>query len=92
MSLAKWITWRAAPGETFEVHGYRVTPQIQTLQVTLPVGGFVWSRPTAILVHKERQAEWIPIMDRTRVAQLFIFLGAIILYLRLRQIYTKDPT
>jgi hypothetical protein len=49
-----------------------VTPQFQALIVRLPIGGFVWNRPTAILVEQGGQAKHIPIRDISRITQLWL--------------------
>ena len=51
-----------------------VTPQSQAVMVRLPFGGFVWSRPTAVLVTENNQTITIPISDPTRLA-LWMFTG-----------------
>jgi hypothetical protein len=38
--------------------------------VRLPKGGFVWNRPTAVLVEQDGQARRIPIVDVTRILQV----------------------
>jgi hypothetical protein len=51
-----------------------VTPQSQALTVRWPRGGWVWNRPTAVLVERggeERKS--IPIVDVTRAAQLGLY-------------------
>ena len=47
-----------------------VTAQTQVLTVRLPVGGFVWNRPVAVLVERDGRIERIPIVDITRLGQL----------------------
>jgi hypothetical protein len=47
-----------------------VTPQFQALIVRLPIGGFVWNRPTAVLVEQGGQIKRLPIRDITRITQL----------------------
>lgn len=82
MSQSKLISWQTLSGDTTTVQGYRVTPQVQSLQLNLPFGGFVWSRPVALVVEREGVRERIPIIDVTRVAQLFIYASAIVLVWR----------
>ncbi len=47
-----------------------VTPESQALVLRLPFGGFVWNRPTAVLLETEGERQHIPIVDVTRIAQL----------------------
>ena len=84
MSLNKMVKWQTINAEATSAHGYRVTPQLQSLQVTLPIGGLLWSRPVAILVQKDDLQHRIPIVDATRVAQLMIYAFAIVMLLRSR--------
>ena len=57
-------------GQPVIVGNIRVTPQSQAIIVRLPIGGFVWNRPTALLVEQDGQAKRIPIRDLTRILQL----------------------
>jgi hypothetical protein len=61
---------REAPAEPVTVGGLTVTPQSRALVVRLPQGGFVWNRPTAVLVEHDGQARRIPIVDVTRIVQV----------------------
>jgi hypothetical protein len=51
----------------------RVTPQAQAFSVRFPFGGFVWNRPTAVLVERDDLTQRIPIVDVTRAAQIALF-------------------
>jgi hypothetical protein len=65
------IAWaREASAAPVTVDNVTVTPRSRTLVVRLPKGGFVWSRPTAVVVEQDGQARRIPIIDLTRVAQV----------------------
>ena len=57
-------------GQPVIVGDISVTPQSQAIIVRLPIGGFVWNRPTALLVEQDGQAKRIPIRDLTRILQL----------------------
>ncbi len=54
-----------------------VTPQFQALIVRLPIGGFVWNRPTAILVEQGGQAKHIPIRGTSAVSLNCGFLASV---------------
>ena len=58
-----------------------VTPQFQALVVRLPIGGFVWKRPTAILVEQGDQAKWLPVTDITRILQLWLLGFSLVLFI-----------
>lgn len=59
-------------GQPVTVGDIIVTPQFQALIVRLPIGGFVWNRPTAILVEQGGQTKRFPIRDITRTLQLWL--------------------
>ena len=68
----------------------RVTPQAQAFSVRFPFGGFVWNRPTAVLVERDDVTQRIPIVDVTRVAQVVLFglvvtISVLITLLAMRQ-------
>lgn len=54
-------------GQSVTVGEVTVTPLSQALVIQLPFGGFVWNRPTAILVDQHGRTERIPVMNVTRV-------------------------
>jgi hypothetical protein len=64
------IQCQTVSGEQVTVGDVTLTPQSQALTVRWPNGGFVWNRPTAVLVERGGQTERVPIVDVTRVAQL----------------------
>jgi hypothetical protein len=65
--------WRGASAGPVTVGNITVTPQSKALIVRLPKGGFVWNRPTAVLVERDGQARRIPIVDVTRILQVGLF-------------------
>jgi len=66
-------------GQPVTVGDITVTPQFQSLVLRLPSGGFVWNRPTAILVEQDGQAERVPIRDITRIIQLWLLGFSLVL-------------
>jgi hypothetical protein len=52
--------------------------QSRALIIRLPFGGFVWNRPTAVLVEENGQTKRIPIVDATRLAQVGVFALALV--------------
>ena len=56
-----------------------VTPQSQALIVRLPSGGFVWNRPTAIVVEQDGTMQRFPIRDRSRLLQLGLLASSLVL-------------
>jgi len=57
-------------GKPVIVGDISLIPQSQAIIVRLPIGGFVWNRPTDLLVEQGGQAKRIPIRDLTRILQL----------------------
>jgi hypothetical protein len=64
-----FVAARGASAESVTAHHVTVTPQSRTLIVRLPNGGFVWNRPTAVLVEQDGRVRRIPIVDFTRILQ-----------------------
>ena len=51
----------------------RITPQAQAFSLRLPFGGFVWNRPTAVLVERDDMTQRIALIDVTRLMQIVLF-------------------
>ena len=66
------VQWQTVSGNPVTMGDVRVTPQSQSLAVRLPLGGFVWNRPVAVLVERggSLAVERIPVVDVTRLIQL----------------------
>ena len=45
----------------------------QVLRVRWPQGGLVWNRPLTVTVERDGQAERVPIVDVTRLAQAVLY-------------------
>lgn len=71
--LQEKFKWQTESGETVSVGDMAVTPQSQALTVRWPRGGWVWNRPTAVLVERGEKTKRIPIVDVTRAAQLALY-------------------
>lgn len=61
------VHWHKASGEPVMVGAVTMIPQSQALIVRLPCGGFVWNRPTALLVEQGGRTERLPIVDVTHL-------------------------
>jgi hypothetical protein len=70
MQLKDLFQVQTVSSQKVAVGSITVTPQSQALIVRLPIGGFVWNRPTAIVVERDRVAKRFPIRDSTRLLQL----------------------
>jgi hypothetical protein len=67
------IAWTRVSTEPVTVGDVTVTPRARALVVRLPRGGFVWNRPTAVMVERAGQVKRIPVIDVTRILQLGLF-------------------
>ena len=70
MSKQPVVQLRTRAGRPVTTNGVTVTPLSKALTVRLPMGGFAWNRPIAVLVERDGHRERIPILDVTRIAQL----------------------
>ena len=71
--LSDYIRLETTSAEPIVVGNTRITPQAQAFSLRFPFGGFVWNRPTAVLVERDGETRRIPIVDATRVAQIVLF-------------------
>jgi hypothetical protein len=79
MRLKDVFQVQTVSGQPVTVESVTVTPQSQALIVRLPIGGFVWNRPTAILVERDETAKRFPIVDVTRILQLWLLGFSLVL-------------
>ena len=70
MRLNDLFQVQTVSGQPVTVGSITVTPQSQALIVRLPMGGFVWNRPSAIVVEQDGAMKRFPIRDSTRLLQL----------------------
>ncbi len=71
--LTDFVQLQNTSAEPIVVGDTRVTPQAQSFTIRFPFGGFVWNRPTAVLVERAGETQRIPIVNVTRVAQVALF-------------------
>lgn len=62
------LQWQTHTGEPWTVDERTLTPESQALVVRFPYGGFVWNRPSAVLVNENGATRRLPIVDVTRLA------------------------
>ena len=63
------IERRTTSGQTIVAGDVRVTTQSRVVSVRLPLGAFVWHRPTAVVIERAGVVERRRIVDVTRIAQ-----------------------
>ena len=72
---------RTNAGRAVTVGEFTITPISQALTVRFPFGGFVWNRPVTIEVERAGHVKCIPIVDVTRLAQIGVLVGTLVLAL-----------
>jgi hypothetical protein len=80
MAFKDMVASEVVLGEPVTVGEVTIRPQSQVISLRWPRGGWIWRRPTAILVERGDQVEHVPILDITRVA-LWGLLGYALLFL-----------
>lgn len=66
-------------GNPVVVGDVTITPQSRALMFRSRFGGFVWNRPTAVLVERAGKTERLPIVDVTRAVLLgLVGLGLLV--------------
>ncbi len=73
------VSWDTQTGAPIQIDDVTIKPQSQYLQIKLPFGGFVWQRPSNIIVERDGRVEQIPVPDVTRLA-LWSLAGLTILF------------
>ncbi len=71
--FSDFIRLENTSAEPIVVGDTKITPQAQAFSVRFPFGGFVWNRPTAVLVERDDGTQRIPIVNVTRLAQIALF-------------------
>ena len=65
---------------------HTLIPESQALIIRFTFGGFVWQRPTAVLMQNGTQTERHPIVDVTRLAMVSVMATSLLIPLLLRLI------
>lgn len=58
---------------------HKVVLEARSMTMRWSFGWFVWNRPIAIIVEQDDEKNRIPIIDTTRLIQLSLVVGALIL-------------
>jgi hypothetical protein len=82
--MATLIERRTTSGPAIVVGNVRATPQARAVIVRLPFGGFVWHRPTSVVIERDGRVERKSIVDVTRIAQLTLWASAVAVFLAVR--------
>lgn len=83
-NLTDFIEWKTVQGTAVSTPHHTLIPESQALIIKFPYGGFVWQRPTAVLVQKGEQTQRYPITDVTRLATWSVLAASLLVTLILR--------
>lgn len=93
MQLKDLFRWQTTSSQPVVVDDITLTLQSRVVSLHLLAGGFVWSRPTAVLVGRNGQVVYLPIVDTTRLLQLgFIGLSLAITFAIVRLVTFTQRT
>ncbi len=86
-NISDFIQQKTVQGTAVHTPNHTLIPESKTVSIRFPYGGFVWQRPTAVLIQENNQTRRIPITDVTRIAtwSLLGFSLLILLLYPLRQ-------
>lgn len=82
-NLTDFIQLKTVQGTAVYTPYHTLIPESQALIIKFPYGGFVWQRPTAVLVQKDEQIQRHPITDVTRLATWSVAAASVLLPLLL---------
>ena len=81
--LTEFIEWKTVHGTAVSTPQHTLIPESQALIIKFPFGGFVWQRPTAVLVQNGAQTQRHPIVDVTRLATWSVLAASLLIPLLL---------
>jgi len=87
--ISDYIQLKTVQGTAVYTPQYTLIPESQALIIKFPYGGFVWQRPTAVLVQQGEQTQRHPITDVTRLVTWSIAAASVLLPLLL-SLLTQD--
>ena len=83
-NLTDFIQLKTVQGTAVSTPHHTLIPESQALIIKFPFGGFVWQRPTAVLVRQNGHTQRLPITDVTRLATWSVLAASLLLPLLLR--------
>jgi hypothetical protein len=83
-NLTDFIQLKTVQGTAVQTPHHTLIPESQALIIKFPYGGFVWQRPTAVLVQQGEHTQRHPITDITRLATWSVLAASLLLSLLLR--------
>jgi hypothetical protein len=85
-AMPTFLEVSTATGPPLQVGAIRLTPQSRVVKVRLPFGGWVWNRPTSVMVEGGDAKKRIPIRDVTPLAQIVMWLLPLAAWLLARRV------
>ena len=82
--LTDFVEWKTMQGTAVSIPHHTLIPESQALIIKFPFGGFVWQRPTAVLVQNGDQTERHPVVDVTRLATVSVMAASLFIPLLIR--------
>ena len=76
--VSKYFNWEPEIGEPQVIGDRTIRLQSQAISLNTPFGGFLWNRPTAVLVERDGITDEVPIVDATRYALIGIGVMGVI--------------
>ena len=83
-NLNDFIQLKTVQGTAVHTPQHTLIPESQALTIRFPFGGFVWQRPTAVLIQENNQTRRLTITDVTRIATWSLLGLGLLLSLLLR--------
>jgi len=90
VKLTDFIQLKTVQGTAVQTPHHTLIPESQALIIRFPYGGFVWQRPTAVLVQQGDQTQRHPIVDVTRLATWSVRVASLLLPPLLHLIFNKS--
>lgn len=79
--LRQIIQLQTTLGHKLSIGQVTIVLQSRALILRWPYGGWVWNKPTAIIVEQRKQTRPVPIVDVTRLAQMGIIGLGLLFYI-----------
>ena len=88
-NFTDFLQLKTVQGTAVQTPHHTLIPESQALIIKFPFGGFVWQRPTAVLVQQGGHSQRLPITDVTRLATWSVLAASLLLPLLLRLIFKQ---
>jgi hypothetical protein len=89
--ITDFIELKTVQGTAVHTPHHTLIPESQALIIKFPFGGFVWQRPTAVLLQQNGHTQRHPITDITRLATWSVLGASLLIPLILRLLRKQTP-